>query len=232
MDNHFQQEPAAVTECANNAPQTPVLGLALETIGSTGRKRLEMQIADRFAVQYDARIHHFLPYLLTLQIGGRSSAVAGLRPSAHGELFLERYLDAAVEQVISRTFRHPVDREQVVEIGNLASSEAGAGYVLFAVLAPLLSDAGFRWVICTATPQVESMLRRMKFTPTRICSADPARLGDDAGDWGRYYEVRPHVIAGDVRHAAELVRRDTNVAAILQRFGDIAARLDQYRRHG
>ena len=229
MDNTFLQD-ANLSPKVIDVRAQPMFGLRVETAGSPGRAALEKQIAARFASQFDARIQQFLPYLLTLEIGGRSSAVAGLRPGATGALFLERYLDNAAEQVISRTFHMPVDRSQVVEIGNLASSEAGSGYILFAVLAALLSEAGFRWVICTATPQVENMLRRMGFTPTRICVADPTRLGDAARDWGSYYSVRPHVIAGDVRHAAERVQDDANIAAILRDLGDISERLETYRR--
>lgn len=186
-------------------PSRPALRLALA--GSADRVLLEGHIADRFARQYGARVDHFLPMLLCLDLAGRPGAVAGLRPASRSALFLETYLDVPVEQAVSRCFRQPVDRAQVIEIGNLVSLLPGAATMLFSVLPLLLEDAGVRWVTCTATPQVRAMLGKLGFESRAICVADPATLGEQAGAWGSYYASRPVVIAGDVRMAARRARR-------------------------
>ena len=36
-----------------------------------------------------------------------------------------------------------------------------------------------------------------------LAAADPARLGADAGVWGRYYDTGPVVVAGKIRTALE-----------------------------
>lgn len=204
--------------------------LQLESGDSPERRTIEDLVAERFAKQFDARIHQFLPLLLGLRTGGRYAAVAGLRPGANNELFLEQYLDRLAEQEISRLFRTPVDRGQIVEIGNLVATEAGAGYLMFACLAPLLQTAGFRWVICTATSQVEKMLQKMGFDPIRIREADPARLVEGAADWGSYYASRPHVIAGDVRRAGEMIDWDLLPTVFRRELSGVALTLQQIRQ--
>jgi hypothetical protein len=195
--------------------QAGELGLVLESAGSPARAALEQDIAARFAAKHDAQLNQFHPYLLALQNAGRPLAIAGLRPARDGALYLEKYFDSPAEQAVSGVFQTPVDRAQIVEIGNLVSSEPGASYVFFAILAPLLRDAGFRWVICTATAQVEGMLKKMNMAPERICAASPDRLGEEAAIWGRYYDSQPHVIAGDLEKAATLVGHKSNLSALI-----------------
>ena len=42
-----------------------------------------------------------------------------------------------------------------------------------------------------------------------IAAADPARLGDAVGAWGRYYETQPVVVAGRIRRASERIGRQS-----------------------
>jgi hypothetical protein len=182
-------------------------GLRLEREGSPGRILLERRVADRFARQHQARIEHFLPLLLSLDLAGQSGAIAGLRCAGRARLFLEYYLECGVEQAISRIFREPVGRDQILEIGNLVSLVPGAAPMLFAILPSLLDDAGVRWVACTATPQVRSMLQKLGFSTRTLATADPKYLGAGAAAWGTYYESRPTVIAGDVRLAVQQASR-------------------------
>lgn len=192
------------------------LSVAMDPVDSSGRQELEACIAHRFDQQYDARISHFLPYLLSLKESDQLGAVVGMRLAGQSYLFLERYLDTPVEQAISRVMRQPIDRGQVVEIGNLASALPGTASVLFAILATILHRAGIRWVACTATPQVQSMLQKMQFSSHRICSAEAAALGDQADDWGSYYASRPQVIVGSTLLAAETAAGNYAVRALIQ----------------
>lgn len=206
------------------------LGVRLEPAGSPGRAILERQIAAKFSTRYDAQLDHFYPFLLALKNAERPLAIAGLRPARDGALFLENYLDCLAEQAVSSAFRKPVDRGQIVEIGNLVSTEPGASYVLFSILAPLLRDAGFRWVICTATAQVEGMLNKMRLAPKRVCAASPARLGEEAANWGTYYESRPHVIVGDLDLAANRLGRQPTLTAFIDQLDGWSPSIYRLRR--
>ncbi len=198
---------------------TAPVSLSLDTANSGSREVLEACIAERFDDCYNARLSQFLPELLSLSMEGDLSAVVGIRPASRNGLFLEKYLDSPVEQAISRAYRTPVDRDEIVEIGNLAAAVPGASYALFAVLARVLYQAGFRWVVCTATLQVEAMLDRMQFPSRVVCAADPARLGEGADDWGTYYESCPRVITGDVRVANDILSATPAMAGLMQQLG-------------
>jgi hypothetical protein len=204
------------------APAEPVI--SLHGPCATDREAIETRIADKFAQRYGAQIRHFLPYLVDLSVAGQIGAVAGLRPARDGALFLEQYFDGPVEQAVSRTYRTPVDREQIVEIGNLASDAPGAASLLFGMLPTLLARAGLRWVVCTATPQVRAMLDRLGFPTRTICRADPVVLGDGQRDWGSYYDSCPQVIVGDVNVALARIAASTTLRSLIGQQGTLLER--------
>lgn len=200
----------------NNSLGIQGLSLTLVPQQSTGRRELEQSIVQKFESAYGAHLTHFLPDLLKLGLYGELGAVAGIRTAHDDTLFLEQYLDQPVEQAVAGAFMTPVDRDGIVEIGNLAANIPGLAYSLFAVLATILGRAGFRWVVCTATPQVASMLSRMNFSTQTICRADPSLLETGASDWGEYYASRPRVIAGDVQLAAAQIAGNPEISRLVE----------------
>lgn len=215
----LRDEPHAVLPGTRRAsPATPDLSIGLVSEHSAERQGLESGITHKFESIYGAQLSHFLPNLLRLRIAEELGAVVGIRAAHEGPLFLEQYTDRRIEQLIAGAFETPVDRGQIVEIGNLAADVPGLAYTLFAVLATVLNAAGYRWVACTATPQVEAMLARMNFSSRTICSADPNRLEEGSADWGDYYAVRPNVIIGDVREAAAQVVSNPDMAMLVKQF--------------
>jgi len=183
----------------------------MDAVHSTARQRLEACIARKFDSQYGAKIEHFLPYLLSLNDYTQLDAVVGIRLAAESRLFLEQYLDTRVEQAISRAVHGPVDRGQVVEIGNLAAAVPGTASLLFALLAIVLDRAGVRWVACTATPQVQAMFDKLNFTTHTLCQAEAAALEDGDQEWGDYYDSLPTVTIGDTCVAANVARANPAV---------------------
>jgi len=201
-------------------PPGPELSLAVVTKQSVERRALELRLQQKFERSYGAQLTHFLPSLVRLHRCGELGAVVGVRAASESALFLEQYTDRRIEQFIAGAYKTPVDRDQVVEIGNLAAVVPGLAYTLFAILATLLNEAGFRWVACTATPQVEAMLARMQFSSRTICSADPTRLIEGSANWGNYYASRPNVIVGSVRDAAAVVKNNPDAAIRVGEFAE------------
>jgi len=191
--------------------------LSLTVIGqhAPNRRAAESSIISKFEARYGAHLTHFLPDLVRLAAADNLGAVVGVGPARDNALFLEQYLDKPVEQAVAAAFMTPVDRDQVVEIGNLAANVPGLAYSLFAILATVLSEAGYKWVVCTATPQVAAMLAKMNFSAQPLCDADPSKLASGSADWGDYYSSRPRVMAGDVHLAAAQARSDRDIAALL-----------------
>jgi hypothetical protein len=166
---------------------------------SDERHRVTQYIADQFTAIHQANIHDFMPLLLSMRCQGQFKAVSGIRPAAGQELFLEQYLDQPVEAVLGERRNAPVARRQVAEVGNLVATQSGASQLLFLLLTALLHRCDFEWVVFTGTPVVIRGLERLGFRLEKLCDADPSKLtGSKPSDWGRYYQQRPQVVAGNV----------------------------------
>ena len=171
--------------------------------GDPGRAEVAAFIRARFASRYGARVRRQMPRLLALRDpAGSLIAAVGLRTAGPQPLFLEHYLNAPVEQYIHARAGAGVGRATIVEIGNLALAAAGHARTVIVALTAYLCGAGLDWVVFTAVTSLRNSFARMGLEPIELAGADPGRLGSRAADWGRYYESRPLVYAGNVRHGA------------------------------
>ncbi len=164
------------------------------------RAALETFIRSRFAERYQARIQQFLPCLLGIESPhGQVHGAAGLRSARERPLFLERYLDLPVEQAILAGNGRAIPRGQIVEVGNLAASGGASARLLIIALTDLLMALGFRWVVFTGTRELLNSFGRLGIDLLPLAPADPARMGGELADWGRYYDNAPQVMAGEIR---------------------------------
>lgn len=193
--------------------------ITLDHAVSVQTTELRQFIRQRYADTYQAHINHFLPLLLASFTPSGVQGVLGLQPGMAGQFFVEQYFDTTIEQQISKATGQAVDRRQVIETGNLASMQGGSQR-LFIVLTELLYQAGFRWVCFTATPQVQSLLKRLGFAPELLGPADPSRLPDSGQRWGSYYQHQPNVLAGDVHKARETLIKNEIAMRLLQEHAD------------
>lgn len=167
--------------------------------GNAQRAQVEAFVADIYRRHYGARLRSFLPDLLAFRDGnGSLQAVVGLRRGGAEPLFVEQYLDAPAEAVVSAHAGRQINRRLVVEVGNLAVSIPGDIRPLVAHLTALLHEAGLRWVLFTATRQLRNTFARIGLTTVELAEARADRLRDDASDWGSYYAVQPRVVLGDL----------------------------------
>ncbi len=176
------------------------LQVAMQKPCTERRRQLENFIGDRFAEHYGARIRHFMPCLLGLYDHQQQlQAALGVRCGQSGALFLERYLDAPVEQRIAELNggSQPA-RGVIAEVGNLASLGAGHARLLIVALTDLLATAGFRWVAFTGTSLLLNSFQRLGLSLLHLGAADGQRLGEELADWGSYYATQPQVMVGDV----------------------------------
>ncbi len=184
------------------------LHLQLLQPGEPGRAEVERFIAGIYACRYGARLGGFAPVLACLaDAAGRPVAAAGLRRADTGPLFLERYLDRPVEQLLASPEGRPPARAAIVEVGNLAAGQPGQGRRLLLQLGPLLAGQGVQWVTGTLTSELRSLFRRIGVAPLTLAAADPAALGDEAAAWGSYYAHAPLVLAGHLPQALRHLRR-------------------------
>jgi len=165
-------------------------------------------IRDVYRKAYDARINPAYPALMSLLDGtGAIQAALGYRPAAAGErLFLESYTDERIETLLANAFGGPVARDQVVEVGNLASVGHGESVFLFYALNAYLHNEGYRHVVVTGTQSLIARFRKLGLAPKIIAAADPARLADGGASWGRYYATKPCIVAGELAEITRTLR--------------------------
>jgi hypothetical protein len=165
------------------------------------RSACEEFIAARFQRAHGARIGHFSPHLLGVRDAlGRWRAASGYTPAGGRRLFLEQYLDAPAEHVLAQHRGRAIDRDGIVEVGNLAASSMGMARTLIPLLARHLERLGYDWVVFTATRELRNTFARLGLRPVALAPADPARLRERGVDWGRYYDNDPVVMAGRISH--------------------------------
>ena len=163
-------------------------------------------VTSRYAAQHGAAPKVTYHELLGERCGGRVCAALGYRRADREQLFLEAYLDAPVEQVLTQQLARPVSRADIVEIGNLASCNATAMIGLWARTAnDLGNDAQIAVAVLTAP--LRAMFQRLGVSLVKIAKADPARLAPDGSEWGRYYDLDPVVCAGFISEGQERLAR-------------------------
>lgn len=175
------------------------LHLVKQNSGQQCRSLVENFIRDRFYERYDAHIQHFMPYLLALvDATGHLQGAVGLRSAASGPLFLERYLGQPIEREIALRNGRVLTRDEIVEVGNLGTLQAGHSRLLIVAVTDLLIAQGFRWICFTGTPSLLNSFRRLELSPLSLGEARADCLGVEQAHWGTYYATRPQVMAGDI----------------------------------
>ena len=164
------------------------------------RPQVETFIKDIFQQHHSAQVDTFLPTLLAaFDESGNTNSVLGFRNAQDQPLYLEQYLDQGIETLIQSFSRNPVQRAQVVEIGNLASKNAASCQALFVNITQHLQDTGVNWITCTGTSVLRIVFRRLGIKAVAIHEADQNRLGDKQYSWGSYYDHEPQVMLIDVK---------------------------------
>lgn len=122
-----------------------------------------------------------------------------MRIADSGALFLEQYLQQPIERVVSRLAGAPVERRQIVEVGNLAARSGGSARLIIVVMTWLLARRNLDWVVFTGAASLINSFQRLGLNPLLLGDADPQRLGSEQHSWGSYYAGRPQVFAGSIR---------------------------------
>lgn len=186
----------------------------------------EQFVAAVFEQAWGAKVSGFLPWMCSLyQPGGQLEAALGLRPAASEALFCEQYLDEPLLAVPARLHGKVCGREDIMELGNLAASCAGRGALLYLLATQAAHRAGVRYLLFAANRAVRLSILRSGFTPLVVGPADPARLGERAGEWGRYYDGNPVVMLGDMALTDRQARQRQGASALLAHYDTAIAQL-------
>ena len=152
----------------------------------------------RYQQAFWADLKVFMPAYLALLSNGEIISVCGFRIASEEPLFLEQYLDAPAQQLVSGLFEQPIQRSNLVEFGHLASFAKGMSPLHFYLIAHFLVENGYEWCIFTATDPLYALMSRLGLEPRLITRAEAEKVVDADAVWGTYYQHQPKVFAGNL----------------------------------
>ena len=206
----------------------PSLAFITASLTHPARHNIETFIANGFATRYDAHISSFMPMLFALEVNGIKAAV-GTRCCAthntHHALFIEQYLDIPIE-VALEAHEIFVQRGDIVEVGNLFSSSSRYTLPLLLSLFFLFSQVGKKYLVFSATTQVQQLLQGAGISLTTLAHADVNKLAADRDDWGSYYDTAPQVMALSLQEVTHHVMRSSSLRQYYQQAVGLIASTD------
>jgi hypothetical protein len=161
-------------------------------------------VRDTYARAFGARIDPASSQFLSEGTSAQPLAVLGYTRAGAQPLFLERYLDCPVEDLVSAAFARPVPREQIVELGNLASCN---GWALVRLWSKAANDLGaeMEFAVATLTAPLRTMFQRIGLPLEVLAPAVPGHA--DHVLWGSYYRADPLVCAGRIAAGQDAIAR-------------------------
>ena len=198
-DTSFAGSPADLRPDAAVARRAPPAGFRLTTLDrdDAGREAAEQFIARGYLRSHRACVRTFLPQLLALtDAAGDLHGAVGCRRAGDESLFLERYLDAPVEEVLSSRTGIAVERAEVVELGNFACRTSAVARRFMSLLPRFLLAQGASWIVFTGTRAVRGLVAESGARLLELAAARPDRVAGTPDEWGRYYDTDPRVMAG------------------------------------
>lgn len=182
------------------SPLTPSV-VSVTGLFEPERKRVEDFIKTIYRKSYGAEISVDYPVLMSVRNeAGDILAAVGFRYAKDEPLFLERYTRDPVEKILACA------RDEIAEIGNLASAGQGASAFLFAALASYLDNKNIRYAVITGTDFLHRYFKKIGLRPREICTAHIDSIGSEGSQWGTYYDAQPRVLAGFVKRGVERLR--------------------------
>ena len=204
--HHGELESVSLTQQTSEAYQ-----LQFVDEGHSQRISVERCIATRFEAVHGARITVFMPLILALfDTDNQVRAAVGVRVASDDRLFLEHYFEQPIEKIIveyHRKFGGFAARNEVVEVGNLASVDRYASRRLFEQLAVFLINNRFQWMVFTSCRSLRKLFQRMKLGLVEIGTATESSLPETCGSWGSYYSDQPRVMLGHLSPRINLVQQ-------------------------
>ena len=163
-------------------------------------------ICHSYQKAFDARIAPAFAEIASRSTGDLPVAALGYQRASVGPLFLECYLDRPIEEMIAHFTGNTPDRFQIIEIGNLASSNALAMIELWGAVANDLAGDG-EIAVATLTAPLRAMFARIGVPIHVLARAHSQAPGIDPDAWGRYYEADPMVCFGRIAEGQHAIAR-------------------------
>jgi len=133
-------------------------------------------------------------------------ACGGMTCAANKRIFSEIYLDRPAEAEIAESMNRIVTRNEIVEVGSLASSSRRIGSELMLLIPFLAWCQGKKYILCTATSPLTKLFDTLNINFTGLGYASIDRIQEkDRENWGSYYQTKPIVGYIDINRMAETI---------------------------
>lgn len=174
--------------------------LFLVEADQSGRPRAQAFIHSAYERAFNADLHSFYPSIITLNGGpGRQQqdilGAVGARSGYGQQLFLEQYLRADLDAVLSERIDREVPRAAVVELGNLSVLRPALTYPFMHLIGQWLLGYEVEWLVFALTAKLRHLFRRAGLDMVELGCAQQHRLLSQETDWGSYYEHDPRIVA-------------------------------------
>ena len=122
-----------------------------------GRVAVEQYIAESYAQHFSASLMSLMPILVCANRPGQAAHLFfGIRSAGKQSLYLENYLNEPVEQALMGAVQakfdsRPIDRNAILEIGNMVISDTSSIQDDLTSIALFCHEMGYQHVVCTAT---------------------------------------------------------------------------------
>ncbi|NOU25262.1 MAG: thermostable hemolysin [Methylotenera sp.] len=191
-------KPLAVNKVADihlHGPQS--LTTAVSDTNAPDRQELEDFVRHTFRRAHQAEVNHFMPKLMSVRdASGNLLAVCGLRHADQEKLFLEAYLDAPIEQLLSQRNASDISRDAILEVGNLAVADPINVRSLLASISLYLHSTQAEWAVFTGIAVLRNSLTKLNMNLQFLGEASINRIPKhEHAAWGTYYNERPQVLA-------------------------------------
>ncbi len=172
------------------------------------RQEVENYISSRYSLAFDAHLDAYMPTFMALVEGNEIRSLCGFRVASEDSLFLEQYLDQTADALLSQVYGTQINRNELIEFGQLASFSKGFSAVHFLLMTEYLVQSEYQWCIFTATDPLYAMMSRLGLETVTLAEADPSRIPNATDVWGSYYQHQPRIVAGNLKqglsHLSEL----------------------------
>ena len=101
--------------------------LYLADQGDPIRSSIEKVIHNRFLKVHQAQITYYAPIILCLYTDKKIMSSIGITPAAKQTLFVEKYFDQPLETIIATHTDTPIQRSEIIELGNFSSRQQHSG---------------------------------------------------------------------------------------------------------
>ncbi|CAM3844035.1 Thermostable hemolysin [Vibrio aerogenes CECT 7868] len=174
------------------------INIRIVRAGDSSAKKAKDYISDIYLKNYQAKIKP-KPDIIVSSFGISNENILASAGISFGSddkpFFSERYLEDSLTDKIRMATSQTIARNQIVEIGSLASDKPSAAADLINLLPLITWLMGNKAILCTTTRNLRKLFNHYDIPYVYLCDASPQKLSQHEREiWGTYYDQSPETV--------------------------------------